>query len=70
MQKSMIKTMLISVITSVEKQMDQQTAVLKELRDQFIVKLAESRGIVYNDDSSFDIDLPNKLCIFKKEKNN
>jgi len=68
LQSSSLKTMLISIVSAAEEQMEQQTKVLGALRDQFITALAKKHNIVIQEDGDFDIDLPNKLMLYKPKK--
>jgi hypothetical protein len=65
MQTAMLKTLLFTVVSQVEAQMDQQMSVLKSLRDQFITAVATKHGIVPQADheGSLEIDLSNKLIL-------
>lgn len=69
LQTGALKTMLISIVSSVEEHMSTQVKVLEDMKDQFITALvqkniskpAEILGAV-------EIDLPNKLLVIKPKE--
>lgn len=67
MQKTVLKTLLLNVMSAVEEQLDAQTAVLIALREQFIAKMGQKRGIDLVN-LPVEIDLANKLCVIQTDK--
>ncbi len=69
LQTGGLKTMLISIVSSVEEHMSTQVKVLEDMKDQFIKALvqkniskpAEMLGTV-------EIDLPNKLLVIRPKE--
>jgi hypothetical protein len=65
LQSTALKTMLVSVMSVIEEQMEQQMRVLASLRNQFIAALAQKHNLVLGkEDGGFDIDLVNKLITY------
>lgn len=65
-----LRTMLISIISSVEEQMDRQVKVLEDLKDQFITALVQKHAIPVSKETigTVEIDLPNKLLVIKPKE--
>jgi hypothetical protein len=64
-QMTSMKTLLISIISSAEEQMNQQVKVLDNLKDQFVKALAVKHSLVIpeNDDKELSIDISNRLLV-------
>jgi len=65
MQTSMLKTVLFTVISQVEEQMEHHMQSLSALRDQFITAVAAKHAISIPEgmSGSIDIDIANKLIM-------
>jgi hypothetical protein len=67
LQLSTLKTILFSVISTVEQQIE----TVSLLKDQFIFALADKHSISVekNKEHAFEIDIANKLLVIKDNKN-
>jgi hypothetical protein len=65
LQSTALKTMMVTVMSVFEEQLEQQMRVLASLRNQFIAALAQKHNLVIGkEDGGFDIDLVNKLMLY------
>jgi hypothetical protein len=65
-----LKTLLISIVSSIEEQTEKQMKVLEDLKDQFITALVQKHDIPFSKETlgAAEIDLPNKLLVIKPKE--
>jgi len=67
LQMSTLKTLLVSMVDHIEHQINQQMDIVSELKDQFVVSLANKHSRPLKGEVSLEVDVSNKLFVFRKE---
>jgi hypothetical protein len=67
LQMSSLKTLLVSMVDHIEHQVNQQIDIVGELKDKFLFALADKHSLPMKGEVSLDVDVSNKLFVYRKE---